>query len=54
VHPAELAPAGQRGANWKLSTLRRCVPAWNTRPYRFTASASSWLSRTVMLQGFSQ
>src|SRR5215471_17714776 len=40
-------------AFWKFGTLRRWVPAWNTRFSRRIVSASSWHAARVMPQGFS-
>jgi hypothetical protein len=37
----------------KLGTLRRRVPAWNTRFWRRIVSASSWQAAMVMPHGFS-
>jgi len=37
----------------KFGTLRRWVPAWNTRRSRRTVAASSWHAAMVMPHGFS-
>ena len=41
-------------ANAKCGRLRRCVPAWNTRPVRRIVSASIRLCAMFFVQGFSQ
>src|SRR5204862_8156449 len=42
-----------RTAAWKLATLRRCVPAWNTRLVWRIVSSRAWHQAMVRPHGFS-